>query len=361
MSIENKDRPPVAKTETELERLMPEYAEMRDAIINVEVAANKMELQKRQADDINNEIVDRLSTIKVKIDQLAKKYPDNDSLRILMDMYEDISQDFIYSRKTRVDTSLQKRLAEVQKSVVDAGITTVPSENIDNPKTKELVAKMQQLGIPIERVTTRPNADRTVILIVWAHPNPGMNEEVRKEFGIFESQNKVNDYIAKLSQAGISNHVLTEGIPANISPELKAKVLAEMAQNGFPFINLTNISIEGVENKAFLLKTATDLSSANYQIRATINNIVMAHNIENSMRSGEVSIAVMGAAHEFEIDQSEHQLSYSQATSFEANANVIVINTAREFYEATRDPKKMELMKQAAANFQAGIKEQFSK
>ncbi|MFH0834223.1 MAG: hypothetical protein V2A63_02435, partial [Patescibacteria group bacterium] len=56
--------------------------------------------------------------------------------------------------------------------------------------------------------------------------------------------------------------------------------------------------------------------------------------------------------------KNEHVLPYSQAIAFEANANVIVINTAKTFEAALRDPSKLELLKQAAANFQATIKKQ---
>jgi hypothetical protein len=266
-------------------------------------------------------------------------------------MYEDIKKDFEQGKNIRLDSSLGEKIKEVQNTISSAGIISESPEKVNDPATKELLRRLTQLGIPVDQATTRPGADKIVIFMAWVHSNPGITKEEQDDLGITDSQAKSNSYISKIQKSGLSSTVFVEGISADLSQDKTEKFRTEMIKTGFEFASLPNLEIRGAENWPYLMKWATNGNNFTaIEIRRTVNNIVMAANIGESMQPGEVAMTTMGAMHEFKITGNDHELTYSEAISLEANANVIIINTAKVFYDRFNNHETTDALKSASAS-----------
>jgi hypothetical protein len=308
---------------------VPGFEEIRDDMVDLD--RNTTIWREKGFEDLDECIATSLSIIEKQLKYLSKRYANEDGFKELLSMYTDLKYDFDMGEDLNLDTSFREKMKEAQRTIAEVGIVSSSAEKATNPSVKKQTKMLARLGIPVDRVTLRPGADKTVILFAWAHSIPNVTKQMMDKMGITDSQEKVSTYISKLQKAGVADTVFTEGIPTDASSDkIETARSALIEKAGLQFAKLgRDIKIRGVENVPLLLK-AWDERYTSLNMRTTVNNTVMAANIGESMYAGETVIATMGAGHEFSKDGGEI-LPYSQTIALEANANVIVVDTSKAY------------------------------
>jgi len=332
-----------------------------------------------------------LKQIKIKLDLLQQKSPNDPDLYLLQRAFNDIKTDVVNNKTPRLDTSLEQLSREMMGEIKRAGILKIPAttpEVIHSPSLKKTFTQLRGLNIQPSYVveSKNPNA-KTVVLFMQTHPGQGESllDDENKAFDLInalsgapvmkklksvdESQKEIEASLIKSIQSGLGTTVYEEAMPyrgmelstgminafKTIVPETsgineyRTGSLQAKMQLGDK-MKLVGYDV-GSRNNKNSLKERHYNGEMSTELRVTTQNVYMASNVRELMQksSEPVSFLTIGALHEttdWNTDNTEvfseknleevsteeqdamiHQLPLSHALAY-YGMNVIVVDTS---------------------------------
>lgn len=329
------------------------YAELREQIINLDTDDT---LWREKGKDYQAKGRQELVAIKTKLDDLKSQYQNDPDYQKLVLMWQDLQNDYQKQRKLNLDTSLGQIVEPLIEKIQRKGIQRYEIAELPNRKLQKLAIELQALGIEPEFIVPALETDApTVILMLQAHSNPGMDTEIQQDLGVTSSQHSIVEYITAIQQSGLTKTVFGEGIPKGEMIDVKtAQQVQDMGYFQAKAILGDRLDLYGFDDMPFVKKSVVEITDPNSSYaRQTVNNITLASNLvqELETRKTDTSIVVFGAGHEKEMDSyEEHPFPLSKAVAY-TGANVVVIDTAQGFTEEALNnllAKKPDALKNVA-------------
>ncbi|MFH1546053.1 MAG: hypothetical protein ABIE14_01600 [Patescibacteria group bacterium] len=326
-----------AQNDTEIKpfRETQDFENLRNTLITLDADDARV---KEKTEEYRAVIEKKLEEISLQIGDLEEKYSGDPEFEAIKVMLTDIECDFLNQKDLDIDiTSFAPLLEEAKKRISSAGIEVKNSDEAEG-ETLKMVERMKELGMRVEYVAIYPNAKDFHILILQAHPNPGMSKGMQEAGGIIQSQKAIEENLMVLNNEGVKL-VYGEGIPVGmeLTDEIIKKIDIEVSYLNAEQQLGDKMYLGGVENMPFVKKTRFEVKKIDsVEIRLTVNNICLASNFAKNLedRGGQTSIVVMGMGHELSLAKQEahpHPFPLSKAIAYETKSNVIVINEAHYF------------------------------
>ncbi len=312
-----------------------DFAELRKELVSLD--ADDARVGKKTG-EYRAGIEKKLGEIASEISILEKKYAGDPEFEAIKQMHTDLECDFLNQKDLDIDVaSFISLLEEAKRRISSAGIEV---KNLDETRgeTSQMVERMKELGMQVEYVATYPDAKNFHILILQAHPNPGMSEGMQKAGGVPQSQKAIEKDLIALNSEGVKL-VFGEGI--SVGREMTDEIIKKIEVK-VSYLNVEQqlgdkMYLGGIEEMPLLNKLKFEMGKnvSNIKIRFTVNNIYLASNFAESLenKKDKTAIVVMGMGHELNpFNKKEmHPFSLSRAMAYETQSNVIVVNEAHYF------------------------------
>lgn len=283
---------------------------------------------------------DELDSIRTKIDYLKSQYPDDPDLEFLERLHDDLRGDLEVDRPMELDTGFDEIMETVMREIHDSGVKRESPDESENP----LVARLRELGIePAYVVSNNRSSEKTVVVFMQSHPNPGMSQRLLRAFGVKKSQDKIYRDILAAYRGGLKPIIYGEGYPGEMEfsrdfadADLKRDRKNEELSLSYVRVKKKlgdKVKLVGMEDMGLLEIIYRGSAVAKYRI--TANNILLADNIDEHFRQTDESLAfaVIGAAHEnFPLLPSSNPMPLSYALAY-YGYNVVVVDDSSPYLD----------------------------
>lgn len=283
---------------------------------------------------------DELDSIKAKIDYLRSQYPDDPDLEFLERLHDDLRGDLEADRQMELDSGFEEIMETVTREIQDFGVKRESPDESDNP----LVARLRELGIePAYVVSNNRSCEKTVVVFMQSHPNPGIPRELMRAFGVKKSQRKIYRDIMAAYSGGLDAIIYGEGYPGGMgfSRDFVDAGLKRDRKNdelSLSYVRVKKklgdrVKLVGMEDFGLLERIFKGSMTAKY--RMTAHNIFLADNIDEHFRQVDESLAfaVIGAAHEdSQLLSSPNPMPLSYALAY-YGYNVVVVDDFSQYVD----------------------------
>lgn len=280
---------------------------IRQDLMEVNQVSKQTEEQQQRTALLLGQIGDSLETLKVK-------YPNDPDLRRYYQMYEDLKGDVEREESPDLDTSFDAMMEEMRQEIRATGVRReLPSDTI----LSNTLSQLQAIGVTPDYIMTKGNPRAKIaIYFPQLHTNPGLTDEMLRDFGVLESQALITKIIDSASANGLARNVYREGLPDGFQQD-RGK-----------------ISLRGFEDPNLLEKDMQKILGGKLPAyRTTAENILLASSVAQQIKgeAEELSFVILGAAHEKDllpnVNQS-HILPFSSVLAY-YDINVIVIDASK--------------------------------
>lgn len=283
---------------------------------------------------------DELDSIKAKIDYLRSQYPDDPDLEFLERLHDDLRGDLEADRQMELDSGFEEIMETVTREIQDFGVKRESPDESDNP----LVARLRELGIePAYVVSNNRSCEKTVVVFMQSHPNPGAPKKLLRAFGVKKSQRKIYRDIMAAYSGGLDAIIYGEGYPGGMgfSRDFVDAGLKRDRKNdelSLSYVRVKKklgdrVKLVGMEDFGLLERIFKGSMTAKY--RMTAHNIFLADNIDEHFRQTDESLAfaVIGAAHEDSpLLPSPNPMPLSYALAY-YGYNVVVVDASSQYVD----------------------------
>ena len=322
-----------------------DIAEMKDIKRRIYLLNSWDENEKKDRDTII--FLLRENTEKLRV--LYEKYPNDNEVRRLQTMNDDLFLDYDKGEELNLDSSFGYMLTEMRYEISRAGVRI---ESPDQSVITDTVKRLKEIGVTPEYVLTKGNPSApTVVFFMQIHPNPGLSDAFMEIAGVKKSQAEIYKALVGMVNGNIGNTLYAEGSDAE--EEVTSKHIEEgklagptAKEHGYVQAHDTlgdKLKIRGIEESRLQDQMIKMWNKPNgpLKYRATSVNIFIAQNVADAVKkSGEkVSFLTLGAAHEDGIPgrrslmpgtSESDMLPFSAVLAYN-DVNVVVIDASKAF------------------------------
>ena len=277
-----------------------------------------------------------LKNTDTSLSKLEAITPQDPDLKMLRLMWADLKRDFENNLPLQLDESFKETVALMQKEIAEKG---VKMESIRDTALDEQIAALEKLGIkPAYVVRPDPPSEKTLILYMQLHPNPGMSQEFKDVGGITASQGQIEKEVSLLIEGGGVKNVYMEGFGKNEEFTAKPKDesdLKDMAEYQLEKTFGDRVKTIGTESRQLYFD---EIEGRSLKYRMTAQNVIIAQNTTEEFLQSDQDTAVLifGAGHEGNLGTpgTEHPLPLSSVLAY-YGCNVIVVDSATQYLNLT--------------------------